>query len=302
MIELQNILVVVEPDQENQPALDRAAKLALCAQSKLELILADYTPYLESGYYFDPVQAEQLRQQHADDRREYLEKMAAPLREKGLDVSVSTAWGNPTYAEIVSRIIDSEPSLVVKGTRHHNKFARMFISNQDWELIRYCPAPLLLVKEGNWTSHPIFLAAVDPDHMHDKTAELDKKIISSAKSLAAVSGGEVQLFHSSWIPPLSGLHVLVPDLERAQKNLSALAEPHNIATSDCHLSTENIEVSLPKTAIQQKASVVVMGAVSRSFLDRYLIGSTAERVMDEVDCDVLVVKQDDLPDIKPGLL
>lgn len=302
MIELQNILAVIEPDQESQPALDRAVQLAKWAQSKLELIIADYSAYLESGYYFDPVPAEQLRHQHADNRREFLEELAKPLREQGLDVSVSTAWGNPTHAEIVSRIVDSKPSLVVKSTRHHNKFARMFISNQDWELIRYCPAPLLLVKEGNWTTQPIFLAAVDPDHMHDKTAELDKKIISSANSLAVVSGGEVQLFHSSWIPPLSGLHVLVPDIERARNNLNALAAPHNIPINNCHLSSENIEVSLPETAIRQKASVVVMGAVSRSFLDRYLIGSTAERVMDDVDCDVLVVKQDDLPAIKPGLL
>jgi hypothetical protein len=38
------------------------------------------------------------------------------------------------------------------------------------------------------------------------------------------------------------------------------------------------------------AGVVVMGAVSRSGLARLFIGNTAERVLDHVDCDVLVVK------------
>jgi universal stress protein E len=35
-----------------------------------------------------------------------------------------------------------------------------------------------------------------------------------------------------------------------------------------------------------------MGAVSRSGLKRLLNGSTAERVIDEVSCDVLIVKPD----------
>jgi universal stress protein E len=33
-----------------------------------------------------------------------------------------------------------------------------------------------------------------------------------------------------------------------------------------------------------------MGAVSRSALRRLLIGNTAERVLDELGCDVLIVK------------
>jgi universal stress protein E len=33
-----------------------------------------------------------------------------------------------------------------------------------------------------------------------------------------------------------------------------------------------------------------MGAVSRSRLERLLIGNTAEHVLDELDCDVLIVK------------
>jgi universal stress protein E len=37
---------------------------------------------------------------------------------------------------------------------------------------------------------------------------------------------------------------------------------------------------------------VVIGAVSRSRLDRVLIGNTAERVLDKLECDVLVVKPD----------
>ena len=40
------------------------------------------------------------------------------------------------------------------------------------------------------------------------------------------------------------------------------------------------------------ADLVVMGAVSRSGLKRLALGSTAERVLDFLPCDVLVVKPD----------
>ena len=38
------------------------------------------------------------------------------------------------------------------------------------------------------------------------------------------------------------------------------------------------------------ADLVVMGAVSRSGLQRLFIGSTAEEVLDRLPCDVLIVK------------
>ena len=39
-----------------------------------------------------------------------------------------------------------------------------------------------------------------------------------------------------------------------------------------------------------QADALVMGAVSRSALKRLFIGNTAERVLDSVNCDVVVVK------------
>jgi universal stress protein E len=39
-----------------------------------------------------------------------------------------------------------------------------------------------------------------------------------------------------------------------------------------------------------RADVVVMGAISRSALERLFVGSTAEAVLDKLHCDVLIVK------------
>jgi universal stress protein E len=295
MLELSRILVIIEPDEESLPALEKAVQLAKYADSELELMISDYNAYLEDGYYFDPVQAQKMRYEHGEHHIAEMEKLADPLREQGLTVSVSTAWGNPPYEEVVKRVEETKPSLVIKSTRHHNKLARVMLSNEDWELIRYCSAPLLLVKSHLWENSPVFIASVDPDHANDKPAALDKKIISTAQALASISGGDVQLFHSAWLPPLSGVYPVEPNEEEESKKLGELAKRNDICESATHWSGKDVLHALPEKVTELNASAVIMGAVSRSRLDRVLIGNTAEKILDRLECDVLVVKPDDMP-------
>lgn len=302
MLELSRILVIIEAGADSQPALEKAVQLAKYADSELELMISDFNAYLEDGYYFDPVQAQKMRYEHGDEHIKELEALAAPLREQGLEVTVTTAWGNPPYEEIVKRVQESKPSLVIKGTRHHNKFARMILSNEDWELVRYCPAPLLLVKSQLWSSSPIFLAAVDPDHVNDKPAALDNKIISAARSMASISGGAVHLFHSAWMPPLAGVYKILSDAGQEDRKLTDLAKLNGIGDSACHWSEKDITHALPETAQALNTSAVVIGAVSRSRLDRVLIGNTAEKVLDRLECDVLVIRPDEAPALNTVLV
>lgn len=91
MLELNRILVIIDPDQTEQPALERGVQLAKYANSELELLLADFNAYLEDGFYFDPLQAQKLRYEHGDAQLRKLEAIAQPLRDEGLSVSAVTA-------------------------------------------------------------------------------------------------------------------------------------------------------------------------------------------------------------------
>lgn len=292
MFELNKILVVIEPESESQPALERAKQLAKLADVELELFIADFSTYLEDGYYFDPVRAQQLRREHGEKHLKELEELANPLRDNGLSVSCATAWGNPPYEEIVSRAEELGVDLVIKTTRHHEKLSRLVLANDDWELIRYCNVPLLLVKDNPWSETPCFIASVDPEHSHDKPASLDHKLIITARALAEATEGTVHLYHSTHLPPLSGLYPIHSDYEADLEKIHALAKQYSINEDRCTLSDAEISQSLPALVELTKASVVVMGAVSRSRLDRLLIGNTAEKVLDSLECDVLVTKPD----------
>jgi universal stress protein E len=47
---------------------------------------------------------------------------------------------------------------------------------------------------------------------------------------------------------------------------------------------------LPFFARDRQADLVVMGAVARWSMQRTVIGSTAERVLDHLPCDILIVR------------
>jgi universal stress protein E len=65
---------------------------------------------------------------------------------------------------------------------------------------------------------------------------------------------------------------------------------HRIPAPRRHLHEGHPAVGIPRMARKLGADVVVMGAVSRSGLKRLFIGNTAERVLESLPCDVLVVK------------
>jgi universal stress protein E len=59
-----------------------------------------------------------------------------------------------------------------------------------------------------------------------------------------------------------------------------------------HLVAGSTRHALEELVEQLEIDVVVAGAVARGRLERLLIGNTAEAILDDVPCDVVVVKPD----------
>ena len=57
-----------------------------------------------------------------------------------------------------------------------------------------------------------------------------------------------------------------------------------------HLVGGSPDDAIDQVARRTRADIVVMGALSRSGLKRLFIGDTAERLLGELPCDILVVK------------
>ena len=72
--------------------------------------------------------------------------------------------------------------------------------------------------------------------------------------------------------------------------MAKFLDTHAVLGGRSHLYEGLAQDCLQKAAQQHAADFVVMGAVSRRGLKRLFIGSTAERVLDRLPCDVVIIK------------
>ena len=306
MHELSKILSVIDPTVKEQPGMHRAAWLAGKTGAELELLICYYNEYLSGDRLFDSPSLEKARKEVIGSHSRHLEELAEPLREDGIVVTTSAVWDHPLYEGIVRHVVSSGADIVIKDTHHHSAVTRALLTNTDWNLIRTCPAPLWLVKPIDLEDKPVFIAAIDPMNEHDKPAALDDEILQTSKYIADKVGGQVHAFHSydpriavatatanAYIPVSLPFDEIEQQMhEDHQKRFHEITSFHNIDDDKSHLVAGLTHEELPIVAQELHAAVVVMGAVSRNRWKRLFIGATAERTLEHLPCDLLIIKPD----------
>jgi universal stress protein E len=283
--------------------LRKAATLAKAFGARIELFHAILEPDPGRGYPQTITAKAMVQARAATVARceQRLLKVAASAVFKGLRVSSTASWDFPPHEAIVRRAQAIKADLVVAATRPHRLGAGLLLAQTDWELIRQCPAPVLIVKSARPYRKPVVLAAVDPFHAHARPAGLDPKLVVTGAGFAKLLGGSLQLFHA--FMPLSSVAampgappVMLPaSAEKAYegriaRSVQDLGVAARVPKTRCHLYMGGVTEGLDAATRHVHADLVVMGAVSRSALTRLFIGNTAEKVLDRLSCDVLVVK------------
>jgi universal stress protein E len=306
MRNINRILAVIDPTADAQPAMHRAAWLAKSSGAELELLTCYYNEYLSGDRLFDSPSLEKARAEVIANEEQRLEALADPIRATGVTVLTSAQWDHPLYEGIVRHTVTSGADIVFKDTHHHSAITRAMLSNTDWSLIRTCPVPLWLVKPQDIPAEPNFLAAIDPMNEHDKPAALDDEILQISKMLSEKVGGSVHAFHSydpriavatatanAYIPvslPFDEIELQMH--EDHQKRFREITSFHGIDEEHSHLKSGLTHEELSALAKEIQAGVVVMGAVARNRWKRLFIGATAERTLEHLPCDLLIIKPD----------
>jgi universal stress protein E len=306
MQDISKILCVIDLDADEQYALKRGAWLAKHMDADLELLLCYYNEYLTEGRLGSYPSLENAQEDILKGLKRRLEDLAEPLRESGLVVNTTSTWDHPLYEGIVRHAIACDADIVFKDTHHHSAIRRGLLTNTDWNLIRTCPVPLWLVKPQDISDKPIFVAAIDPLHEHDKPAALDDEILVTSKAMAEATGAEVRAFHSydpriavatatanAYIPVSLPFDEIEKQMhEQHEKRFNEVISFHGIDAKKSHLVAGVTHEELPEFSEKIGADVVVMGAVSRNRWKRLFIGATAERTLEHLPCDLLIVKPD----------
>jgi universal stress protein E len=301
---LRQLLVVINPSQIPQPALQRAQWLARATGAKIELLLCEYNSALEHNFLFDQATLANGRDALLQQLRAELEATAQPLREQGLQVSVQVRWGKLTEQLILQRVQELQPDIVFTSAHHHSAVKRMLFANSCWQLLRHCPVPLWLVQHSDWQT-PRLCAALDPLHNDDKPAALDLQLIAASQLLSNTLEMPAHYVHS--YPPLPPSLLFDSQLVNDYAHYDHLcAEQHRqafeqllskaaVPATNASLLRGFAEQEIPRFVREQGINLLLMGAISRGHLANALIGNTAERVLEAVECDVLVLKPQPQP-------
>jgi universal stress protein E len=236
--------------------------------------------------------------------RALLEPHAARVRERGIDVTIETALGNPLPEMLLQHVRRSSPDLVVKDTHHHSLVRRTLFTNTDWQLIRGCAAPLLLAKPRAWAAAPVLAAAIDPGHAQDRPQALDHRILECTRALGQRLDARLHVLHAflplEVTPPPAGMGLTILGVQATRAaeqqrrgELEKFIGVHDLPPARLSMRLGVASQVLPELSAELQVDLLVMGAVSRSGLERIFIGSTAEQVLEALQCDVLVLKAPD---------
>ncbi len=307
MDRIGDILVIVDPTIAGvQPAIAKAHALAKRLEAGVELLACDteYSREMRLAAEWAPTG----NAPPVDALPAMLDRWAAPLRADGVHVETHAVAGDSLHERILSWMRNSPADLVVKDTHHHSVAKRTFtfMTNTDWNLIDACPLPLLLTKAARWGAPPVIAAAVDPGHANDPLAALDHRILDVATTLARRFDAQPHAIHAYFpstmalagpggMPPMMDVsaQALAAEQEHTRSRIRQLTDEYGIDAANLHVDMAAAAQYIPRVAAEIHADLVVMGAIARSGLKRIFIGSTAERVLESLPCDVLVIKPTD---------
>lgn len=281
----KNLFVVIDPTSDSQPALTRAVQLAKKSKSKVTAFSAVYKAVAEMQNANSKKEGKRSFLKEWDAR---IKTILAPFKGDGVKISSDTYWTADWYAAVSRAAIRADADLVIKSTFRHGKLQRLLHSTSDYTIMRHSPSPVLLVRERKAMSGKLVLAALDLESSDEGHIALNNAVIKHAHEMADFTGLPLHVIAAvSRKPDLS--HVLAGVEEQEGGVQATLAHAFGVKAEHFHMVRGAAQNVIPAQAAELKAEVVVLGVSARSGVKGVMIGATARKVIDKLDCDVLTI-------------
>lgn len=311
MADRKRFLVVVQQQRGSDRAIEHALELA--GRNDADLTVVDVYSYLDAytKALSDIIDASELRRLVLEHRRDQLKRLLdAHDNEIARNAEVKVLDGVP-FVEVIREAVRSGCELIVKVSDREGASRNRSFGSTDMHLMRKSPLPVWTINAAHKDTARRVLATVDPLAMDDDARDLHRETLRIAAELAEATNARL-LVLSTW--ELVGEESMrsSPFLKIDDARIdSLLEETDNRARNAQSLLARWFERELPYATIPQwhvvKGSarqvipgfieshdieLLVMGSVARAGIPGFLIGSTAESVLGDVDCSVLTVKPD----------
>ncbi len=296
MRRFQKILMLVPAENVYMgPAMQRATELARRNSAKLTLLSTVEQVPRRKAKKSKRIGLD-IQTAFVEDQRSFLAELAEQYQSDDLAISTVVNVGMPLVETIRLVLRDNHDLLIVpEGVGG--------LGARTKHLLRKCPSPVWVIRPGE--AEPMrILAAVGPDGR--ESGSLNRLIMDLATSLATLDDSELHVVRT-W--ELAGEHSLRNSRHLAitREEVDALVEEARDEASEMfdsllahydrpgtdltiHLMKGAPQNVIPALTIAREIDLFVMGTVTQTGIAGILIGNTAERIIDTVDCSLLTVK------------
>lgn len=273
-------------------ATPRGLQLAARLGHEVEVVAFTYVPLKAVGA--NSAQRENLRKRLLAERESEVRTRIDKHLAAGQTAALSVVWEKNIHQWLIARCAQSRYAMVVK-TGHRSEST--VHTSTDWQLLRECPAPVLLVAKKKWHRVKPVLAAVDLASTKPAKRSLNHRVLKEARALAQALGVELEIIAAIEVPTLLADLDLVDAATYARKvrkamepRIAKLAATHGIPEAAFRCKRGTAEKVISSRAAAVRAQIVVMGTAARKGVTALVLGNTAEKVLLHLRTDVLAIK------------
>jgi nucleotide-binding universal stress UspA family protein len=309
---------MVEPEKECQPVLERAVTLAQNNQASLTVMTV--AAPINIGINMpegEPVSIDPVELQEATvkNHKQALEDIVEPYRQRAR-IETRVLVGTP-FLEIIRCVLHNKHDLVVKCPDAPDWLNRLF-SSDDKHLLRKCPCPVWIVRPQTGESFDRILATVDVDDNYqakdlNTRHALNEMVIELASSLAVTEFAELHIAHAweatgedfmrhgafmrrpeheinAYVDQVQQHHTRLLDMLIKEVSAKLGKDVTDYIKPQVHMPKGPANKVIPELAKELQVDCIVMGTVARTGIPGFIMGNTAETILDQMECSVLAVK------------
>lgn len=268
MTKQQKIFVVVDPNDEQHVALERV---------KLTSQLHEVKPFVHVFVAVDndAVDTRAYNTNLVRDQSWFDEQIRKPLTEAGVEHLIEVCWSSEWQTAVMQAAKTADAHRIYLPARPSTP-RRFWFTESKWDLLKGAYCPVVLIRPGAEGARKIVLAAVNFQASREVQKELNREILKAARDISDIYHAELHV--------VNGYLDLMnyPDRGRLKKETGLPQE-------NIHVDNGYTSEVVSKVAQNIQADLVVMGTLGQNGMTSSRRGNTAERLINSLNTDVMVI-------------
>ncbi len=246
-----------------------------------------------------------------EDRQRQLDEAASSIDNPDVTIATHVFLGNAVDA-IIQAVMTGRYDCLVKQPTPSHGFRQNLFGSIDMRLLRACPCPVTVshLEPGDYSRRAV--VALGYSGENETKARLNEALLDFAAFGLETEFAEMHIVHA-WslygesllthgrgkLPPERLKELVERERVERQQWLENLVDEYRSTLDDDRAKRFNPKLELlrgdPTVVIPQRvkeldADLLGIGTVSRAGFSGWLIGNTAEAILNCIDCDVVALK------------